>query len=155
MLVFDGGLHGTGFNPSLDNGTIAFLAFGGVYIATLQGSVTPGALVGMPVPGGTGNFLYFDADSPSQRDGIVAFRGFGPTGQEGIYASPTLDCGGPFMIMTDVSAPATSRLLTGYDEVEASDVAISGQYAYVVGYGFSSNFEVVERAGQSRYGMPE
>ena len=57
----------------------------GLYVATRDGSITPVALVGTPVPDGTGTFTGFDGDSPSQRDGIVAFCGFGPSGQEGIY----------------------------------------------------------------------
>jgi hypothetical protein len=48
------------------------------------------------------------------------------------------------LAVLDVSTPANPRLLTRYDEIEASDVAVSGQYAYVVGTGYSSNFEVLD-----------
>ena len=99
-----------GFNPSIDNGSIAFLVQGdGIYVAPLQGgSLTPVALVGTPIPGGAGNFTGFDADSPSQRDGLVAFRGFGPSGQEGIYAS----IGGSLSKVIDLSDSLDGKTLT-------------------------------------------
>jgi hypothetical protein len=83
----------------------------------------------MPVPGGTGNFMYFDADSPSQRDGIVAFRGFGPTGQEGIYAS----IGGIVTKVIDLSDSLDNKTLThlflGYQAVSGNKVAFAAQFA--------------------------
>jgi hypothetical protein len=113
MLVVDvGSFSGpglTGFSPSIDNGAIAFLVQGdGIYLATLEGSITPVALVGTPIPGGTGNFTGFDPDSPSHRDGIVAFRGFGPSGQEGIYVS----IGGSLTKVINLSDSLDGKTLT-------------------------------------------
>ena len=121
----------TGFNPSIDNGAIAFLVQGnGIYLADLQdGSITPVALVGTPIPDGTGNFTGFDSDSPSQRDGIVAFRGFGPSGQEGIYAS----IGGSLTKVIDLSDSLDGKTLThlflGYEAVSGNQIAFAAQFA--------------------------
>jgi hypothetical protein len=125
-----GGTVLTGFNPSTDNGSIAFLVQGnGIYIATLQGTITPVALVGTLLPGGTGNFTGFDSDSPSQRDGIVAFRGFGPSGQEGIYVS----IGGLLTKVIDVNDSLNGKTLThlflGYEAVSGNQIAFAAQFA--------------------------
>ena len=124
-----GGTVLTGFNPSTDNGSIAFLVQGnGIYIATLQGTITPVALVGTPLPGGTGNFTGFDSDSPSQRDGIVAFRGFGPSGQEGIYAS----IGGSLIKVIDLNnsldGKTLAHLFLGYEAVSGNQMAFAAQF---------------------------
>jgi hypothetical protein len=119
-----------GFSPSIDNGVTAFLVQGdGIYIATLEGSITPVALVGTPIPGGTGTFIAFDADSPSHSDGIVAFRGFGPSGQEGIYAS----IGGLLTKVIDLSDSLDGKTLThlflGYEAVSGNQIAFAAQFA--------------------------
>jgi hypothetical protein len=134
MLVVDvGSFPGpglTGFSPSIDNGAIAFLVQGdGIYLATLEGSITPVALVGTPIPGGTGNFTGFDPDSPSHRDGIVAFRGFGPSGQEGIYVS----IGGSLTKVINLSDSLDGKTLThlflGYEAVSGNQIAFAAQFA--------------------------
>src|SRR5262249_38736040 len=120
-----------GFNPSIDNGSIAFLVQGdGIYIATLKGgSLTPVALIGTPIPSGAGNFTGFDVDSPSQRDGLMAFRGFGPSGQEGIYAS----IGGSLSKVIDLSDSLDGKTLThlflGYKSVSRDQIAFAAQFA--------------------------
>ena len=134
MLVVDvGSFPGpglTGFSPSIDNGAIAFLVQGdGIYLATLEGSITPVALVGTPIPGGTGNFTGFDPDSPSHRDGIVAFRGFGPSGQEGIYASIG---GSPTKVINlsdSLDGKTLTHLFLGYEAVSGNQIAFAAQFA--------------------------
>ena len=140
MLVVDvtasfprpgGGTVVTGFNPSFDNGAIAFLVQGnGIYLANLDdGSITPVALVGTPIPDATGSFTGFDSDSPSHRNGIVAFRGFGPSGHEGIYAS----IGGSLTKVIDLSDSLDGKTLThlflGYEAVSGNQIAFAAQFA--------------------------
>jgi len=119
-----------GFNPSIHNGAIAFLVGGnGIYIATIEGSITPVALVGTPIPGGTGNFTHLDGDSPSHRDGSVAFRGFGLAGQEGIYAS----IGGSLTKVIDLNDSLDGKTLThlflGYEAVSGNQIVFAVQFA--------------------------
>ncbi len=87
------------------------------------------ALVGTPLPDGTGNFTGFDSDSPSQRDGIVAFRGFGPSGQEGIYAS----IGGSLIKVIDLNnsldGKTLAHLFLGYEAVSGNQIAFAAQFA--------------------------
>lgn len=138
MLVVDlgtfpnpgGGTLLTGFNPSIDDSAIAFLVQGdGIYIATVEGSTSPVALVGTPIPGGAGNFTGFDSDSPSQRDGIVAFRGFGPSGQEGIYARID-DSLTKVIDLTDALEGQTlTHLFLGYEAVSRNQIAFAAQFA--------------------------
>ena len=118
-----------GFNPSIDNGAIASVMQGGIFIVTIEGLITPVVLVGTPIPGGAGNFTFFDGDSPSHRDGIVAFRGFGPSGQEGIYAS----IGGSLTKVIDLSNTLDGKTLTHlflpFEAVSGNQIAFAAQFA--------------------------
>lgn len=131
MLVVDVGSSLTGFNPPIDNGAIAFLMQGGngIYTATIDGSISPVALVGTPIPSGTGNFTFFDADSPSHRDGIVAFRGFGPSGQEGIYASISGSLTKVIDLSNTLDGKTLTHLFLGYESVSGNQIAFAAQFA--------------------------
>jgi hypothetical protein len=126
----NGGSVFTGSNPSVDNGTIAYLVQGnGIYIATLKGSITPVALVGRPIPGGKGNFTGFDVDSPSSRNEIVAFRGFGPSGQEGIYASIGGSLTKVINLSDSLDGKTPTHLFLGYEAVSENQIAFAAQFA--------------------------
>ena len=73
--------------PSLSNGAVAFGALAGGLPVLILGDASGLELIAdtsTVIPGGTGPFIGF-GDKPSHRAGQVAFRGFGGSGQEGIY----------------------------------------------------------------------
>lgn len=76
---------------SVSGENVAFNAFGqsgqqGIY-AIIDGQLKLLADTSTPIPGGAGTFTAFPAFSgPAISGGIVAFEGFGPPGQNGIYA---------------------------------------------------------------------
>jgi hypothetical protein len=118
----------TGSHPSIDNGAIAFLVQpDGIYLATLGGSITPVALVGTPIPDGVGNFTRFQ--DPSHRDGVVAFQGFGPSGQEGIYASIGGSLTKVINLGDSLDGKTLAHLFLGYEAVSGNQIAFAAQFA--------------------------
>jgi hypothetical protein len=96
--------------PSIHGGTIAFRADGasgqkGVY-ALIAGTLTRVADLNTPVPGGPGNFTFFDSAAIGGRvsvasDGSVAFSGQFGANRHGIFTNRT----GPLSIVADDTFP--------------------------------------------------
>jgi len=99
--------------PSIDGGTVAFRADGdmgqkGVY-ALVGNTLTKVADLDTPIPGGAGNFTYFenvalDGQVSVSSDGSVAFIGQSDAGgshRMGIYTNKT----GPLSILVDNTFP--------------------------------------------------
>jgi hypothetical protein len=76
-------------NSSLDDGNVVFRGFGsserGIYIKEVGGTLKVVVDNNTPIPGGTGNFTFFN--NPSLDAGNVAFEAFSSNSELGIYTT--------------------------------------------------------------------
>lgn len=141
VFATDGGLHavadestaipGTSslftqfcFNPTFSAGDMAFCGtdggVSGVY-AESGSSLVLVADTATSIPGGSGTFTGFP-ENPTIRDGRVAFRGEGSSGQKGVY----LDDGGLSLIADAATAiPGGSGNFIGFDDLDYEGPALN------------------------------
>lgn len=122
------GVTDTAISPSISGKNIAFegvdgLNQRGIY-AYLKGSLQLVADQNTPVPGGTGNFIYFDG--PTISGDAIAFGGVGSSNLEGIYVY----LNGSLQVVADQNTPVPGGTgnfpAAGRPSISGSTIAFFG-----------------------------